>query len=265
MVGKGGLAARIGWVVAASGPPIAVAGVWRDLVVDHPVFAVVLLSVYEILLVALAFAGEIAGELRKRWRERIVDRVDRALGRWVSRFDRRYREFVLGSLRFIDLKGLATVGYYTPELDEVFVDVSLAFRAPNQVSGGLLSELPAEVTDRHAIGDFLDRPQPEVLAVVGVPGSGKTTLLRHTARQVCRARRGRRRTVPILLYLRDHVAAIVSTPDVALPELLRGMLGRYRADEPADWFEQRLRDGDCVVLLDGLDEVARQEDRRGVA
>jgi hypothetical protein len=265
MVGKGGLAARIGWVVAASGPPVAVVGVWRNLVVDHPVIAVVLLIIYEILVAAVAFTGEIAGELRKRWRERIVDRVDRALGRWVSRFDRRYREFVLGSLRFIDLKGLATVGYYTPELDEVFVDVSLAFRAPNQVSGGLLAELPAEVTDRHSLGDFLDRPQPVVLAVVGVPGSGKTTLLRHTARQVCRARRGRRRAVPILLYLRDHVAAIVSTSDVALPELLRDILGRYRADEPAGWLERRLRDGDCVVLLDGLDEVARQEDRRGVA
>ena len=94
MVGKGGLAARIGWVVAASGPPVAVVGVWRNLVVDHPVIAVVLLIIYEILVAAVAFTGEIAGELRKRWRERIVDRVDRALGRWVSRFDRRYREFV---------------------------------------------------------------------------------------------------------------------------------------------------------------------------
>ena len=174
MAGKGGLAARIGWFVAASGPPIAVAGVWRDLVVDHPVFAVVLFIVYELLVAAVVFAGEIIGELRKRWRDRIVAIVDPALGRWVSRFDGRYREFVLGSLRFIDLKGLATVGYYTPELDEVFVDVSLAFRAPNQVSGGLLAELPAEVTDRHSLGDFLDRPQPVVLAVLGVPGSGKT-------------------------------------------------------------------------------------------
>ena len=105
MAGKGGLAARIGWVVAASGPPVAVAGLWRDLVMDHPVFAVVLFIVYEILVAAVVFAGEIAGELRKRWLERILDRADRALGLWVSRFDRRYRDFVLGSLRFIDLKG----------------------------------------------------------------------------------------------------------------------------------------------------------------
>ena len=105
MAGKGGLAARIGWVMAASGPPVAVAGVWRDLVVDHPVIAVVLLIIYELLVAAVAFAGEIVRELRKRWLERIIDPVDRALVRRVSRFDRRYRDFVLGSLRFIDLKG----------------------------------------------------------------------------------------------------------------------------------------------------------------
>lgn len=265
MAGMDTMAARLAGVLAAVGPPVAVVGVWRDVVMNHPVLAVVLLGGYETLVAMLFFAGKIATELQKRWQERIVNRLDRALGQRFTRFDKRYREFVLGSLRFIDLKGLATVGFYTPELDEVFVDVSLAFREPNQASGSLLAALPSEVTDRHSIGDFLDRPQPVVLAVIGAPGSGKTTLLRHTARQLCRAHRGRRRTVPILLYLRDHVTAITSTPDAALPELARGTLGRYRADEPEGWFEQRLHDGDCLVLLDGLDEVARPADRRGVA
>lgn len=232
---------------------------------NHPVLAVVLLGVYEVLVAVLLFAGKIATELRERWQERIVNRLDRALGQRLARFDKRYREFVLASLRFIDLKGLATPGPHTPELDEVFVDVSLAFREPSQASGSLLAALPAEVTDRHSIRDFLDDPQPVVLAVIGAPGSGKTTLLRHTARQLCHAHRGRRRTTPILLYLRDHVTAIVSTPDVALPGLVRGTLGRYGPDEPDGWFEQRLNDGDCLVLLDGLDEVARPDDRRSVA
>jgi hypothetical protein len=204
-------------------------------------------------------------ELWKRWRHRIVDHLDDALRRKVSRFDRRYREFLLGTLRFIDLKGLATVGFYTPELDDVFVDVSLAYRAPHDVPESVLAEPPAEVTDRHSIGHFLDQPQPVVLAVVGVPGSGKTTLLRHTARLVCRERGNRRRTVPILVYLRDHVATIASKPEFALPELVGATLTRYGPDEPPGWFEQRLRDGDCVVLLDGLDEVARLADRRKVA
>jgi hypothetical protein len=262
---RGGLAARIGWVVAASGPPAVVIGMWRGFVGNESVTAMVLLGAYEVVLAVVVFASEIVGELQRRWRERIVDHIDRVLKGHLSHFDRRYREYVLGNLRFIDLKGLVTVGFYTPQLDDVFVDVSLAFRAPNQILEGLLADLPVEVTDRHSIEDFLDRPEPAVLAVIGVPGSGKTTLLRYTARRVCRGRLGRRRTVPVLLYLRDHVVTIVSTPDVALHELLRGALGKYQDDELPDWFEQRLRGGDCVVLLDGLDEVARQQDRRHVA
>ena len=185
--------------------------------------------------------------------------------RWISRFDRDYRAFVLAGLRFIDQKGLATVGPFTPELDDVYVDVSLAPRPPHLVNEGLLPDLPADVTERRALSEFLGHPDPVVLAVIGAPGSGKTTLLRHTARQVCQRRRGQKRHLPILLYLRDHVAAIVADPNVALTALLRSTLGELRPAEPDGWFEQRLRDGECVVLLDGLDEVARPEDRRKVA
>lgn len=43
------------------------------------------------------------------------------------------------------------------------------------------------------------------------------------------------------------------------------VLARYGLSEPTDWMERRLRAGDCIVLLDGLDEVARQEDRQAVS
>ena len=79
---------------------------------------------------------------------------------------------------------------------------------------------------------------------------------------------GRRRTgrdVPILLYLRDHVSGIVAEPGVALPALVAAALDRYGLADPVGWLEQRLQAGDCVVMLDGLDEVARQEDRQAVS
>ena len=63
--------------------------------------------------------------------------------------------------------------------------MSLAFRPPHLVPAGLLADLPAGDMERHALGEFLDSPEPVVLAVVGAPGSGKTTLLRYTARQAC--------------------------------------------------------------------------------
>ncbi|MBT2229240.1 NACHT domain-containing NTPase [Nonomuraea sp. NEAU-A123] len=259
MIGK-----LVRWSLAAIVPPsVAIAG-WGPQIWDNPVVTGILLALYEGLLALGLFAGKILGEVAGRWRQRIVDSADRAVGRRVSRFDKRYRESLLGSLRYIDLKGLPTIGYYTPELDEVFIDVSLAYRAPREVRQDVLAQLPAEVIDRHSIGEFLDRRRPVVLAIVGVPGSGKSTLLRHTAQQICRAGRGRRRSVPILLYLRDHAAEIIAAPQVTLPQLVRNTV-EPGVKEPAGWFEEKLRDGECVVMLDGLDEVAGQEDRRGVA
>ena len=178
--------------------------------------AVIVGIAYETVVGAAGFAAGVAGDLAARWRARLVDGLDRALRRRVSRFGGRYRDFVLAGVRFIDLKGLATVGPFTPELDEVFVDVSLTPRPPHQVQAGLLADLPPDVTERRSLAEFLDRPEPVVLAVIGAPGSGKTTLLRHTARQACLHRRSRGYRVPILLYLRDHVAAILADPGVAL-------------------------------------------------
>ncbi|WP_410626482.1 NACHT domain-containing protein [Amycolatopsis sp. cmx-8-4] len=259
MGSRAGAVGKFALVVAGAAP--AIVAVWAG----HPVLSGVLLAAYALVVALLTVTGEIARELRERWRARIVDRLDRWLVRRLSLFGRRYREFVLGSLRFIDLKGLATIGFHTPELDEVFVDVSLTFRPPQDVADSLLPDLRANATDRQSLQDFLDRPRPVVLALVGAPGSGKTTLLRHTARRICLGRRGRHRRVPILLHLRDHIDAVLSAPDTGLADLVRGVAGRNCGEEPPGWFEQRLRDGHCVVLLDGLDEVARQEDRRKVA
>jgi hypothetical protein len=247
--------ARIGWFVAAVAPPLV--GFWQHIAAGHPVVAGVAVVVYEGVL-------GVGGAVATRWRDRLVDRVDNALGRRFSSFDRRYREFVSGSLRYIDVKGLATIGFYTPELDEVFVDVRVAPSPPSDVSASVLSDEPANGFARRMLSDFLDGPQPSVIAIIGGPGVGKTTLLLHTARQACRQRK-RKRSVPILLFLRDHVSAILANRDVTLPDVVRDTLGRYRADEPTGWLEHCLDNGSCVVLLDGLDEVAGQADRRALA
>jgi NACHT domain len=271
MASKEGLTARAIWVAVFVGPPAVVGTVLRHAVAAHRVTAILAALVYAAAFTGLKFAGGVAGDLAARWRARLVERIDTLLQRQVSHFDHEYRDFVLANMRFIDLKGLATVGYFTPELDDVFVDVSLAFRAPHKVPAGLLTNPsdeeigPEANTERHSLAEFLDRAAPEVLAVVGAPGSGKTTLLRHTARQACLGGRKRRRNVPVLLYLRDHVASIIAGPSVGIADLLRGTLGQMAASEPKGWFEQRLSQGECLILLDGLDEVANVGDRAMVA
>lgn len=215
--------------------------------------------------VATSVIGTVGAGLWKLWQTRIIDHFDLVFARIFSRFDHRYRSLVLKSARFVETKGLATVGPFTPELADIYVDVGLAYRSPHQVQEGIVTQVPAEVTGRHCIWDFLDKPEPQILAVVGVPGSGKTTLLRHTARLACQKGRGGR-TLPLLLYLRDHSRTIVENPAVTLPELIRLSLAPYeQLKEPAGWFEQRLRAGTCIVLLDGLDEVGHVADRNEVA
>jgi NACHT domain/Sulfatase-modifying factor enzyme 1 len=253
---------RIGWLLAALSLPSVVAATGRHLVVRHPVLAVLLLLTYWTLLIAVRFAGTVWAKLSDIWSDRVAEHVDQAWARRFSNFSQRYNSYVLGSVRFIDQRGLPTVGFYTPDLDDVFVHVSLVRRAPHQVPTDPLAPLPPDVRGRLSIDSLLDGAKPSVLAVTGAPGTGKTTLLRHTARNICNSHH-RRRGVPILLCLRDHVHAIVHGHE-GLPEVVRNTLGQY-APEPEGWFDQRLRDGKCVVMLDGLDEVASDKDRRIVS
>jgi hypothetical protein len=253
-----------GWLAALLGVPSALfAGIKWSIIARHPVTAIGLAAAGVVLLVLAGIAREL---WRRKYKERLVDRIGEGLDRRFARFGGHYRNHLLSDLCLLDLKGLASRGFFTPELDEVYVDVGLVPRDPDAVSDSDLTDRAGG--ERRSISDFIGRAKPAVLAVVGAPGSGKTTLLRHTARELCRhrwVRRSKRRMVPILLYLRDHVAAITTRDDVSLPELLRTSLARYGIAEPDGWFHRRLRDGRCVVLLDGLDEVAVQQDRQAIS
>mgnify|MGYP004488515513 CR=1 FL=1 len=250
-----------GLIVLYAAPLLAL---WRGLAERSPGLA---------LLVAVAWLAVLAiGWLF--WRI-AADSVTSHLGEWatafdhavrrrLTRYDQVYAQWVMDSRRFLDAKGLATVGMFSPEMDEVFVDVGLAARAPRQVSSGLVEPAPADAVQRLSIQDFLDGEEPVVLAVLGAPGSGKTTLLNYVARATARTAKNRRRGVPVILQLRDHAAVVAAEPGIALPELIRRALPALTVAEPAGWWDNLLARGKCVVLLDGLDEVAHAGHRRDV-
>jgi NACHT domain len=231
----------------------------------RPVLALWLLVLCEAAVTILCYLGDIIGDVAAKWRERAVKGLDQAVLRWLSGFGRKYRDFMLPLLRASEAQGPANTGFYQPDLEEIFVDVSLEPRSPDKAQVGLVGDPEVGGEERRRLWEFLDRPQPQVLAVLGAPGSGKTTLLRQTGREILKQPRGRRRKVPMLLYLRDHVASIVASPRISVAALLRRELERYNIEDPGNWFERRLVAGSCVVLLDGLDEVARQKDREIVA
>lgn len=263
--GKPSGALLLAWLTAVLGVPSAVVAVRWQVMEAHPVLGAGLLLV----AMVLAGAGWLVRELWSRnYRDEVLDWISAGLDRRMVRFGRRYRAHLLAELRYIDLRGLAG-RFYTPELSEVYVDVAVQPRDPSRISSSDLTadglaDLPG-AGQRRLLADLLGRPQPRALAVIGAPGSGKTTLLRHTARELCLRSRGQSPRIPVLLYLRDHAETIVTDPKVALPALVGTVLDRYGLAEPTGWLDGRLRAGDCVVLLDGLDEVARQQDRLAVS
>ena len=127
-------------VLVALGIPAAAAAQWRHLVARHPVAALALAAGWIVVCGVVVLAGRaLSGPARRRL-EQAGEVADRAAGWWLSGYGRRYRQWVLDSRRYVDVKDLATGGDHTPELDDVYVDVALVRRAPHQVSGDPLGE-----------------------------------------------------------------------------------------------------------------------------
>ncbi|MEV4581894.1 NACHT domain-containing protein [Nonomuraea jabiensis] len=195
----------------------------------------------------------------------------------VSRtsYRRRYSRSFASSLRYVDLEGVPTQGEYTLELRDVYVDVNLARKTVHETRHepylGQLPELErvsntecSPAGARRPLEDFLSSDKPIVLAVVAGPGSGKTTMLRRTALDRCTSQRSQRRhNIPILLFLRDHAKAIAANPALTVADAVASLPWLNRV-VPATWIERKLDQGRCLVLLDGLDEVPVDEDRRKV-
>ncbi|MEV6984249.1 NACHT domain-containing protein [Sphaerisporangium sp. NPDC051017] len=277
--------ARLAVALAALGPPTLVgAGLWPD-VQTHPVLSGLALLGYWIALAVVEFLRQVGKAVQDKWVQRVADLVDATVTDRLARTRRTYLKHLAASIRYIDVRGLTTIGEYALELRQVYVDVSLVPRAVHEtlrepLTGTVKAEPPREpltgtvaaetsreplartvtADQRRSLQSFLDADRAGVFAVIGAPGSGKTTLLRRTTLDLCRSRRG---DLPILLYLRDHIQAVLDDPDVTLGAIAAGqpwLKGRI----PATWFERCLQKGRCRVMLDGLDEVAKEEDRKAV-
>jgi len=180
---------------------------------------------------------------------------------------RRYLRQLEYSVRDMETMGLATQSEFVLKLRQVYVDVSLVPQPPQDTAGepyvGMIKTAPAE---RRTLSSFLERSDGQVFTAIGGPGSGKTTLVRRTALDLCRwswSRSRHRRPLPLVIYLRDHASAILSETPPGLP-YVAASAAWTEGKVAAAWFERRLDGGGCLVMLDGLDEVADETDRAKV-
>ena len=198
-------------------------------------------------------------------------------------FKKRYLTHLIEEYRGLNIRGRKTRAPVAVELERVYV--SLRAQVPDTVLGQ--QEPPSLSIGQALVGH-------ERLAILGGPGTGKTTLLAYLTLTYARGQASERlgleeKRLPVLVPLRQLKQVLDGddgqndAPDVeklqlALKRVLDGDDGRdgistlpaYLAKwytrlgmRPREnFFEHALRDGRCLVLLDGLDEVADAAERR---
>jgi|GEM_PF-3008210 len=221
------------------------------------------------LMLVLGFAKKIWNELEPKWAKSASAWLEpHLLGQWVAFRHRYYRQLGYRH-RIFNVRGLRTQGTFTLELEHVFVALRLVPQKPQQTAVCMPHGEIATV--ERSIWDFLlaDHEAYRCLVVLGGPGTGKSTLLQYLALQFATKRaRGTPvrcpHLVPILLCLREQATSIVSNSTVTIATLAAAQEQKVNLDPPTGWFENQLNANRCLILLDGIDEVADPRNRKAV-
>ena len=189
-------------------------------------------------------------------------RADSTLENW-SGIDAKYLKALQAYCYALEVEGFKA-DLPPLELKEIFVPIRLD-SDPNN---------PSDVDSIKRIWELLPKQKQLVneryrrLAIIADPGYGKTTLTRYlTLNYADQAHRnfGAANRLPILLLFRAMHGQIQNAQTPSLPELILNQVNKLPRcqdlDVSAQWFKQRLDQGKCLVMFDGLDEVpnARRE------
>jgi formylglycine-generating enzyme required for sulfatase activity len=246
-----------------------------------------------ILLLAglLALARKVSKELFDQWAKAIAAWIDdrrknltAKLRPGPSHDERALLEDIFDRYEYLEMKGFVREKVMIASLESVYVPLFAqgAGEGGRFLRGGELGGLLVRGESGEPIPLSALMPPHRCLVIVGEAGAGKSTFLRHVALTLARALRDRRPalvrqrldwetdkvSLPIFLplggfglFLEELDEAQKESPN---PELLLSYMQHHFRDLklPEEFFENQLkREEHCLVLLDGLDEVAHFEDR----
>jgi energy-coupling factor transporter ATP-binding protein EcfA2 len=195
-------------------------------------------------------------------------------------FQRDYYESLTVKCRAVRTNGLKTDSPFPLNLEKVFVPLKVALESASKISSAMIQKKESRKEapqNSQEIWDFLAKDSKQLsytyIVIMGSPGSGKTTLLQHlTLVYVKKAQRQHNpklpSLIPILLYLREIRSIISNENPPNLAELIaqQSIIAKNHSQKYSQkWFSDKLRQGKCLVMLDGLDEVADEKQRRAVS
>ncbi|MEM8611754.1 MAG: NACHT domain-containing protein [Cyanobacteria bacterium P01_H01_bin.105] len=194
-----------------------------------------------------------------------------------SDFENKYYERLTYICRNYETQGLDKDQVL--KLQQVFVPLKISLKSLAKISQDLIQNSSEKLSQRQDIGQVLVRMRSDStfqrLAILGAPGSGKTTLLRYltliyTSRQERKLLHPEAPSyIPVLMYLRDLREEIIANPKLPLVDLIHIWLQKLQEIDPLvpppGWFADKLKRNQCLILLDGLDEIADETERQKVS
>lgn len=179
------------------------------------------------------------------------------IGNWIEKvsqsfgfgFQKRYYRALIDTHKWLKLIGVYNpADLHAPRLQEVYISLQL----------NTAKESPTVIWD-HAF----DQKEKHII-ILGQPGAGKSTLLDYLilvfSGNINHPLRSRlRNPLPIFVRLRDLGK---SDSNQTLLTLIESPENVGLKNIPSGYFERQLKGGNCIVLLDGLDEVLDEESHK---
>ncbi len=238
--------------------------IWKELLEKYATNESLLLTIIIGLIGALGAVLQDKIKTAFNW---ILDRLGKyGNGKLAERrFARIYADIISTQHKYLKLIGFYTTGISRPLLEEVFVSLRISTFDRNQnTSEKNAGNAEGSVDPPTAVSFATAMSQYDKMVILGGPGTGKTTTLSYSLLVFLKKKAGEK------LYIHDDLLPIF-IPLRRLSNnnnsILDDLIDRETQILPADlldecpkgYFEKNLKNGQCIILLDGLDEVVDEK------